>query len=270
MTAAEPAARRLPGVYEGTVVHLRPGGPPEGGPAHRFSYDLSMVLLDVSRPGDLLDRHPLYSTRRPAVRQFRRADFFGDPAMPLDRAVRARVEAECGRDPGGPVLLLANLRTAGFQFNPLSCYYCFDESGEEVVAMLGEVTNTPWLERQAYVVGPPGTHLLDKALHVSPFFPMDQRYALTYDAPGERLGVRIDVTTAGELSLRATLALGRVGAGRRELSQALARHPGGPLGVTAGIYKEAWKLWRKGATVYRHPPKGARRRAAAATGERER
>ena len=40
---------------------------------------------------------------------------------------------------------------------------------------MAEVTNTPWHERHAYVVGPPGEHHFAKALHVSPFIGMDQR-----------------------------------------------------------------------------------------------
>ena len=39
---------------------------------------------------------------------------------------------------------------------------------------VADVTNTPWKERHAYVLGPPGVHVVDKAMHVSPFFGMDQ------------------------------------------------------------------------------------------------
>ena len=54
----------------------------------------------------------------------------------------------------------------------------------------------PWGERHAYVVTGVGTagrvlagHF-DKALHVSPFLPMDLDYVVTYTAPGDRLLVR--------------------------------------------------------------------------------
>ena len=55
---------------------------------------------------------------------FRRADFLGDPTVPLDEAVRDLVEERTGRRPTGPVALLANLRTWGWLFNPISLYFC--------------------------------------------------------------------------------------------------------------------------------------------------
>ncbi len=52
--------------------------------------------------------------------------------------------------------LLTNLRSLGRCFNPVSFYYCFgnsgDDSGERLLAVLAEVTNTPWGERHAYVI----------------------------------------------------------------------------------------------------------------------
>ena len=47
--------------------------------------------------------------------------------MPLDQAVRLRVEEETGTYPDGPIRLLANLRYFGYIINPITCYYCFDK-----------------------------------------------------------------------------------------------------------------------------------------------
>jgi DUF1365 family protein len=72
---------------------------------------------------------------------------------------------------------------------PIAVYYCYDKPGgaccEYVVA---EVTNTPWGERHSYVLEAPAQRPLatefDKALHVSPFNPMNMTYRWYSNAPG--------------------------------------------------------------------------------------
>ena len=88
----------------------------------------------------------------PAPAWFRRADYLGDPAVPLDQAVLDLVEERTGRRPDGPVRLLTSVRTFGHVFNPVSFYYCFDRGGEQVQAVVAEVTNTPWGERHTYAL----------------------------------------------------------------------------------------------------------------------
>ena len=95
--------------------------------------------------------------------------------------------------------MLTQLRSFGHCFNPVSFYYCLDGAGEQVEAVVAEVTNTPWGERHAYVL-PGGWGSFDKALHVSPFMGMDHRYTARACAPGERLAVHIESRRDGEVS----------------------------------------------------------------------
>ena len=111
-----------------------------------------MSLLDLDELPELFDRHPLYSARRPAPARFRRSDYLGDPSVPLAESARRLVEQRTGRRPNGPVRLLTNLRYLGLVFNPVSFFYLYDRSEEEVDAVIAEVTNTPWRQRHAYVV----------------------------------------------------------------------------------------------------------------------
>ena len=62
------------------------------------------------------------------------------------------VEERLGSAPQGPIRLLTHLRTFGHCFNPVSFYYCFAPDGEQLEAIVAEVTNTPWGERHAYVL----------------------------------------------------------------------------------------------------------------------
>ncbi len=107
--------------------------------------------------------------------------------------MRDLVAERTGRRPAGPIALLANLRTWGWLFNPISLYFCADNGDGRrpgpISSLVAEVQNTPWHERTAYVVGPPGGHRFAKELHVSPFLPMDLDYELRYTAPGQRLTV---------------------------------------------------------------------------------
>jgi DUF1365 family protein len=88
----------------------------------------------------------------------RRRAFAAATTSATRQAARRRgprlVAARTGSAPAGPVRLLTNLRYFGHCFNPVSFYYCFDEPGERVEAVVAEVTNTPWGERHAYVLEP--------------------------------------------------------------------------------------------------------------------
>lgn len=237
-------------IYEGTLHHRRFGP----GPGHSFSYDVAMPLLDLAEIDDVTRLHPLWSSRRPAPVRFRRSDFLGPAAVPLDRAVRDAVEARSGRRPSGRVSMLANLRTWGWLFNPISLYFCADRHDPtSVEALVADVENTPWHERTSYVVGPPGRHRFAKAMHVSPFLPMDVEYELRYTAPGDHLLVRFDVVRGDERLLAATLSLRRRALDRRALGSLVWAYPALTHRVSAGIYAQAARLRRKGAPFYRHP-----------------
>lgn len=235
-------------VYRGTVTHRR-----SGEIAHSFSTPVAMVSVDLGAVAALCALHPLWSEHRWTPIQLRRSDYLGDPTVPLDRAVRDLVEQRTGGRPDGPITLLTNVRTWGWLFNPISCYYCYDADGAGVRWMVAEVTNTPWHERHCYVVGAPGEHRLAKALHVSPFFGMDQTYRLRYTEPGEHLSVWFDVEEQGQRRLVAGMDLRRLPATRRSLAGVTWSPRRTTMGVSAGIYRQAFALWRKGAGFHPNP-----------------
>lgn len=83
-------------LYTGRVRHRRRSPRP-----HAFSYAISYVWLDLGELDEVFRGRWFWSARRPALAWFRRADYLGDPAVPLDVAVRDRVEAATGRRPAG-------------------------------------------------------------------------------------------------------------------------------------------------------------------------
>ena len=210
---------------------------------HEFRYTLFMVYLDLAELDTAFRGHWLWR----AITRFRRDDHLGDG--PLDQAVRDLVQRETGKRPEGRICLLTHLRYFGYCFNPVSFYYCFDRD-QRVQAIVAEVNNTPWDERRCYVLGPRRTST-SKAMHVSPFMPMDLSYDWRFTAPGERLGVGMALERGGEKVFDATLALAR----EPITNRVLLRFPLMTLKVIAAIHWQALRLWLKRVPVYTHPGK---------------
>lgn len=243
-------------IYQGTVRHrrLRPV-------EHEFRYGLFMMYLDLAELPEIFDGRLLWSARRIAPAWFRRADYHGDADRPLDAEVRATVQGALGHAPTGPIRLLTHLRYFGFVMNPVSVYYCFDDTGTRVEAVVAEITNTPWRERHAYVVAPTesermvGRFAFRKAFHVSPFMPMNLDYAWRLTAPGRRLAIHMENLDASGKLFDATLAMRRRPLDGPGLAAVLARYPLMTVQVAAAIYWQALRLRLRGATFFTHPRK---------------
>jgi DUF1365 family protein len=251
-------------LYCGWLRHRRHAPVP-----HRFQYRLCMVWLDLGELDRVFRGRWLWSTRRPAVAWLRRADYLGDPGVPIERAVRDRVEGETGIRPMGPIRMLTQLRTFGHCFNPVTFYYCYDASGVRVEAIAAEITNTPWNERYTYVLrvgsgdSPRAFRLrFAKQFHVSPFMPMEVEYDWRFSRPGERLVVHMENRSGDATLFDATLALERRAIGSLSLAAALLRFPLPSLRVLGAIYWNALLLIAKRVPFFVHPAKRNAERAA--------
>lgn len=243
-------------IYEGQVRHTRTEPA-----AHRFSYRLFMMYLDLDELPTLFRKRWFWSASRPALARFRRSDHLGPADQPLGDAVRDLVELETGRRPGGPVRLLTNLSYFGYCFNPVSFYYCFASDGETVEYIVCEVNNTPWGERDTYVLncneaGEPASAWRfrpAKKMHVSPFMPMAIEYDWALSKPGERLSVSMANSVDGRRLFNASMALDRTTISGKSLAAVLLRFPLQTLKIIFAIYWQALRLWIKRCPVYAHP-----------------
>jgi DUF1365 family protein len=239
---------------------------------HAFSYRQPMWLVDV----DQLPSVPRWAR---SLLRFDAADHFGDP----DATIRANVDAflaEHGVAAPARVVLLANPRSLGHCFNPLSVYWCTSGDGDGV-AIIAEVHNT-YGGRHCYLVRPDGSGRAEmpKALYVSPFFPVDGSYELEFSELAAPLDVRIalrrpngrrsnecgpdecgpDESGSDEVVFRAALTAGPPVPVRSVLASAL-RHLGSSWWVSARIRRQGIRLWLRGLHTF---PRSAPHRSAAA------
>ncbi len=245
-------------IYEGRVRHTR------STPArHQFSYRLFMMYLDLDELPTLFGRRWFWSASRPALARFRRSDHLGPDNQPLGEAVRDLVEGETGRRPDGPIRLLTNLSYFGYCFNPVSFYYCFAKDGETLQFIVTEVNNTPWGERDTYVMDCTDPAVTEsswrfspsKKMHVSPFIPMEIEYNWVLSMPTDRLSVYMANSKGGKRFFNATMTMSRKRMTGWSLAGVLLRFPLMTCKIILAIYWEALRLWVKRCPVYAHPGK---------------
>jgi DUF1365 family protein len=243
-------------LYTGYVRHRRYTPKP-----HHFTYSLFMVYLDLAELDTVFKSRWLWSAKRFNLAWFKRSDYFGEPSVPLDRAIRDHVAEKTGLLPSGPIRLLTHLRYCGYCINPVSFYYCFDSTGGHVETIVAEITNTPWNERHSYVLSPAadegsnGHHRyrFDKDFHVSPFLPMDIAYDWRFGEPGASLTVHMELLRDGDKVFDATLALKRTTMNAANMALALLQYPLMTGQVLAAIYYHAARLKLKGIPFFDHP-----------------
>lgn len=250
--AKKAAATEASAIYKGVISHARLAPRPRS-----FGYPLYMLYLELAELDSLFAGSRLFSARRPAPLRFRREDFYGDPARPLDAEIRELVARRTGARPDGPIRLLANVRTFGYQFNPIAVYYCFDAAGEDLVHVVADVSNIPWRESCAYVFGADANGrtvdgTAEKRMHVSPFLAMDYTYRLRTAAPADQLTVVVSNSRDGEVEFSATLQLRRIAASPANLRRTLARFPAMAVTVTARIFWQALRMKLRGFEWHAH------------------
>ena len=241
-------------LYVGSVMHER-----RGAVSNRFSYGVCSYLIDLDELAELDGRVAGFGYNRPGLATFRDRDHIGDPTRPVRENIDGWLAERGIALDGGRILLLTNLRVFGYLFNPVSFFYCYAASGE-LRTMIAEVSNT-FGERHAYLlddhnrISPSRLAFRHpKALHVSPFFGMEQDYEFAFSEPGERLATRVDVYEKGSRVLRAVQTGRRQTLTSRTLIWSLIRYPVMPLRVSALIHWQAAILWRKRVAFHRKPP----------------
>ncbi len=250
-------------LYVGQVRHRRFTPTP-----HQFAYKLFMLSIDLDEMDSVFDRFWFWSVNKPNLASFYRRDHLGNKNDNLKQAVYQLVKERNGISLSGPVRLLTNMAYFGYRMNPVSFYYCYDDKGETVVAIVAEVNNTPWGEQHCYVLtdnknqhgsGVKKYHS-KKAFHVSPFMGMDMEYDWRLSDPADHLSVHIQNFVhkdkrGSEKLFDATLTLQRQKITSYSLARVLLQFPFMTLKIVSLIYFEAIRLWFKKVPIHDHPDK---------------
>ena len=115
-----------------------------------------MLLVDVDNIGRVFDGGgvwrqwwPLAGVNLPSILSISESDHMKlnrKNGQPLGEAVRDAVETGTGWRPSEScrIQMLTMPAILGYNFNPVSFYYIWNDEGSCVDTIIAEVTNTPW------------------------------------------------------------------------------------------------------------------------------
>lgn len=242
-------------MYRGQVMHhrMRPK-------AHRFSYKVYSVLMDLDRQHEIDGMSSVLSHNRWNLFSVHDKDHGpadGGPLRPWANALFAEAGLTI---PPARVMLLCYPRILGAVFNPLSVYYGYDESGA-LIGVIYEVRNT-FGERHSYVarvepgqLTPAGLRQeRGKLFFVSPLMDMAMRYTFNLKPPGETITIRILENDKAGPILSATFHGEAVPVSTWSLFAEAVRVPFLTAKVVGAIHYEALRLWLKGIKLRDRPP----------------
>jgi hypothetical protein len=241
-------------LYFGDVMHARMKPV-----AHRFSYRVMSLLIDLDRLDEADRLSPLFGVNCGALYSFHESDHGERDGASL-RAYAQRCAAAHDIDlHGGRVLLLCYPRLFGYTFNPLSAYFCYRADGE-LALIIYEVRNT-FGDIHPYVLpvrpgelSPAGLRQQqDKLFYVSPFVEMAMRYHFRVSPPGDNVRLRILETDREGPLLAATFNGRRRALTTMALLRCFLSLPLLTLKIFGAIHWEALRLWLKGVKLVPRP-----------------
>ncbi|GAC1303105.1 MAG: DUF1365 domain-containing protein [Mucilaginibacter sp.] len=223
---------------------------------HRFHYEIFMFYLNLDEIDSLSKRLKFMSRNRFNLFNFRDKDHLQlrREAPNTSKNIRQHISdylIENGVTIGkGRIMVLTNLCTLGYQFNPVSFYFCYDETGRPVCSVV-EVCNT-FREMKPYFLGGDvmnGEQFrlnTEKYFYVSPFIDMDTNFDFDLHIPGEKLKLKIDdYNQEGERFFISTLSGTKKELTDKRLLLYFLSFPLITLKIIGLIHFQAIKLWLK-------------------------
>jgi uncharacterized protein len=222
---------------------------------HRFHYNVFMFYIDLNEVEMLQEKLFLFSKNKFNFFSLRDNEHIQLPIDNPDKTKNIRQQisrylSENNIEIGnGRIMLLTNLNVLGYNFNPVSFYYCFDENNSPL-CVVAEVGNT-FGEMKPYLMTDKdlkeGNYHLNttKYFYVSPFIDHDTNFDFNLVIPGEKLNIRIDDYKDGERFFISTLTGTKKPLNNKTLLWYSIRFPFITIKIITLIHWNAVKLWLK-------------------------
>ena len=184
-------------LYECDIMHcrLQPR-------RHQFTHKIFMFYLDLDELRLLTKKIPCLGYNRFNLYNFCNRDHLELGASSVKENILRYLKSKGVDLTKGKIKLLTNLRTLGYNFNPVSFYFCFDQNNVPV-CVVPEIGNT-FGELKPYFIGKEDfqnqtfVSCQTKYFYISPFVELDAVMDFQIKIPEERLNIRIDDIRHGE------------------------------------------------------------------------
>lgn len=158
-------------------------------------------------------------------------------------------------EPIGRIMLLTNLATLGYQFNPVSFYFVYDEKDCPLCSVV-EVGNTfkelkPYFIDRVNLEKDVFKYQTKKLFYVSPFISHDVDFNFKLTIPAEKLNLKIEDHKEGDQFFTAVLSGEKKSLTNLNVTKYAFLFPLITLRVIGLIHWEALKLWVRKIHYYK-------------------
>ena len=221
---------------------------------NRFVYDVFMFYLDLDEIDGLVKRMWPLSRNRWNLFTFRDRDHLLKYTTDIKTNLLEYLWIQGIQINNPRIMLLTNLRMFGYNFNPVSFYYCFENN--RPVCCVAEVGNT-FGEQKFYLL--PANSLendrfklrMEKYFYVSPFTDMDAEFDFSLGIPHKKLNIQINDYKNGKKFFLSSLSGIRKELTTGQLQWYTIRFPFLTLKIIALIHWQAFKLYMKKIPYYK-------------------
>jgi len=233
-------------IYNGIVTHTR-----FKPIRHNLRYKTFSLLLDLDEVEKLDKKLSIFSHNKFNIFSFYDKDHGDRDGSSLKTWVLSNLKKFNIHENINTIKILCYPRIFGYVFNPLSIFYCYDNTN--LKAIFYEVKNT-FNEQHTYIFKVNNNEKIDqkckKKFYVSPFMDMETYYNFKLLEPNEKLSVYIKQTDTEGTVLTATQTGDKRELSLKQLILNFIKYPLMTIKIISSIHYEALLLWKKGA-IYR-------------------
>ena len=233
-------------IYNGIVTHTR-----FKPIRHDLRYKTFSLLLDLDEVEKLDKKLSIFSHNKFNLFSFYDKDHGDRDGSSLKTWVLSNLKKFNIHQNINTIKILCYPRIFGYVFNPLSIFYCYDNTN--LKAIFYEVKNT-FNEQHTYIFKVNNNEKIDqkckKKFYVSPFMDMETYYNFKLLEPDEKLSVYIKQTDTEGTVLTATQTGDKKELSLKQLILNFIKYPLMTIKIISSIHYEALLLWKKGA-IYR-------------------